>query len=82
MTTFQIIAILTTLAALFSYIVQLPLHQAAHDIEVMLMALIASLGLIGLAALGFAGIRETATRVVESSDFIGLEVLLLMFTGK
>lgn len=68
MSTFQIIAILITLTALFSYFnyryIKLP-----TTIGVMLMALVASLGLIGLAALGLPGIRETATRVVESIDF-------------
>jgi len=68
MTTFQIIAILITLTALFSYFnyryIKLP-----TTIGVMLMALVASLVLIGLAAVGLPGIRETATRIVESIDF-------------
>ena len=68
MTTFQIIAILITLTALFSYFnyryIKLP-----TTIGVMLIALLASLGLIGLAALGLPGIRETATRIVGSIDF-------------
>lgn len=68
MTTFQIIAILTTLTALFSYFnhryIKLP-----TTIGVMLIALVASLGLIGLAAFGFPGIREAATRIAGSIDF-------------
>jgi len=68
MTTFQIIAILITLTALFSYFnhryVRLP-----TTIGVMLIALVVSLALIGLATLGFPGIRATATRIAESIDF-------------
>jgi monovalent cation:H+ antiporter, CPA1 family len=58
MTAFQIIAVLITLTALFSYFnhrhIRLP-----TTIGVMLMALVASLVLIGLAALGLPGIRFT-----------------------
>jgi len=68
MSAFQIIAILVTLTALFSYVnyryIKLP-----TTIGVMLIALVASLGLIGLAALGLPGIRETATRIVAAIDF-------------
>jgi len=68
MSPFQIIAILITLTALFSYFnhryIKLP-----TTIGVMLMALVTSLMLIGLAALGLSGIRETATRLVASIDF-------------
>jgi CPA1 family monovalent cation:H+ antiporter len=68
MSTFQIIALLITLTALFSYFnyryIKLP-----TTIGVMLIALVASLGLIALAALGFTGIRESATRIVASIDF-------------
>lgn len=68
MTIFQIIAILITLTALFSYFnyryIKLP-----TTIGVMLIALAVSLLMIGLAALGFPGIRESATRVVGAIDF-------------
>src|SRR6478609_2408767 len=68
MSPFQIIAVLITLTALFSYCnyryIKLP-----TTIGVMLMALIASLMLIGLAALGFPGIQQTANHIVESIDF-------------
>jgi CPA1 family monovalent cation:H+ antiporter len=68
MTAFQIIAILITLTALFSYFnhrfIKLP-----TTIGVMLIALVASLVLIGLAALGLPGIRESATRIVASIEF-------------
>jgi CPA1 family monovalent cation:H+ antiporter len=68
MTIFDIIAILLTLTALFSYFnhryIKLP-----TTIGVMLIALAVSLLLIGLAALGFPGIRETATRIVGAIDF-------------
>ena len=65
MSAFQIIAILITLTALFSYFnyryIKLP-----TTIGVMLIALVVSLVLIGLAALGLPGIRETATKIVGS----------------
>jgi len=68
MTIFDIIAILLTLTALFSYFnyryIKLP-----TTIGVMLIALAVSLLLIGLAALGFPGIRESATRIVGAIDF-------------
>jgi len=68
MSTFQIIAILITLTALFSYFnyryIKLP-----TTIGVMLIALVASLALIGLDALGLPGIRETADRIVQPIDF-------------
>lgn len=68
MNIFQIIAILITLTALFSYFnyryIRLP-----TTIGVMLMALVVSLLLIGLAALGLPGIRESATRLVAAIDF-------------
>jgi len=67
-TVFQIIALLITLTALFSYFncrcLKLP-----TTIGVMLMALAASLLLIGLAALGLSGIRETAAEIVGAIDF-------------
>jgi len=68
MTTFQIIAILITLTALFSYFnhryIKLP-----TTIGVMLIALVVSLAMIGLAAAGFPGIRESATGIAKSIDF-------------
>ncbi len=68
MSSFQIIAILITLTALFSYFnyryIKLP-----TTIGVMLIALVVSLALIGLAALGLSEIREAATRIAASIDF-------------
>lgn len=68
MTIFDIIAILLTLTALFSYFnhryIKLP-----TTIGVMLISLAVSLLLIGLAALGFSSITESATRIVGAIDF-------------
>lgn len=68
MSAFQIIAILITLTALFSYFnyryIKLP-----TTIGVMLIALAMSLLLIGLAAMGLPGIHEAARRIVGSIDF-------------
>ena len=68
MTIFDIIAILTTLTALFSYFnyryIKLP-----TSIGVMLMALAVSLLLIGLSALGLSDIHKTATRIMGAVDF-------------
>lgn len=68
MTIFQITAILITLTALFSYFnyryIKLP-----TTIGVMLIALAVSLLMIGLAAAGFPGIRESATRIVGAINF-------------
>ena len=67
MSVFQIIAVLLTLTALFSYLnyrfIRLP-----TTIGVMLIALIASLGLIALQHFGFS-IGPMAARVLQSVDF-------------
>jgi CPA1 family monovalent cation:H+ antiporter len=68
MTIFQITAILITLTALFSYFnhryIKLP-----TTIGVMLIALTLSLLMIGLEALGFTGIQDSARRIVSAIDF-------------
>ena len=67
MSVFQVIAVLLTLTALFSYLnyrfIRLP-----TTIGVMLIALIASLGLIALQHFGFS-IGPMAARVLQSVDF-------------
>lgn len=64
---FHIIAILVTLSALFSYINYRWIHLP-NTIGLMLIALLVSLGLIGLDALGF-GVRDIAQRLLGSIDF-------------
>ena len=68
MSTFDVIAILITLTALFSYFnhryIRLP-----TTIGVMLIALAVSLFMIGLDALGLTVIRDAATRIVGAVDF-------------
>ena len=67
MSVFQVIAVLLTLTALFSYLnyrfIRLP-----TTIGVMLIALIASLALIALQHFGFS-IGPMAARVLQSVDF-------------
>ncbi len=67
MSVFQVIAVLLTLTALFSYLnyrfIRLP-----TTIGVMLIALIASLGLIALQHFGFS-IGPMAARMLQSVDF-------------
>jgi CPA1 family monovalent cation:H+ antiporter len=67
MSVFQVFALLLTLTALFSYLnyrfIKLP-----TTIGVMLIALIASLGLIALQYFGF-NIAPMAARVLQSVDF-------------
>jgi CPA1 family monovalent cation:H+ antiporter len=64
----QIAALLITLAAVFSYInyrfVKLP-----TTIGVMLISIVVSLSLIGLAAVGLGGIRDGASEVLRGIDF-------------
>lgn len=64
---FNIIAILVSLSAVFSYVnhrfIRLP-----NTIGLMLIAMLVSLGIIGLGALGF-GITAGAQKLIESVDF-------------
>lgn len=68
MSLFEIIAALVTLAALFSYVnhrcIRLP-----TTIGLMLIALVFSLGLILLGALGAAGLENAARRWLAAIDF-------------
>ncbi len=68
MTIFQIITILITLAAVFSFLnhrfLKLP-----TTIGVMLIALVTSLGLIGLGKLGLVEVEDTASDILGQIDF-------------
>lgn len=83
MTVFQIVAMLVSLAAIFSY-VNFKLFKMPATIGVMLIALLVSLGLIGL---GFfaPGVREMAadlTRQVDFNDALMQGMLcFLLFAG-
>lgn len=68
MAIFDVTAVLVTIAAVFSFInyrfIKLP-----AAIGLMLIALLISLGLIGLAALGFPGLEQAVERLVLRIDF-------------
>lgn len=68
MTLLNIMAVLVTLAALFSYVnhrfIGLP-----TTIGLMLIALVMSLALLAAGELGWAGVREEALQVLRSIDF-------------
>ena len=68
MNPFQIIALLITLSALFSYLNH-RYFKLPTTIGVMLIALIMSLVLIGLGKLGLGVVRETAQNLIENIDF-------------
>ena len=67
MTSFQVIAILVSLTALFSYVNHRYIHLHA-TIGVMLIALLLSLGMIALGHLGF-GIQAAAQAFLERIPF-------------
>lgn len=68
MTIFQIITILISLAAVFSFL-NYKYLKLPTTIGVMLIALVASLGLIGLGKMGLGGIEKTATDILAQIDF-------------
>ena len=68
MSAFQIITILISLAAVFSFINHKYL-KLPTTIGVMLIALVASLVLIGLGKFGLAGIESSASDILEQIDF-------------
>jgi CPA1 family monovalent cation:H+ antiporter len=67
MTVFQVVALLITLTALFSY-VNFRFIKLPTTVGVMLIALCVSLGLIGLGHFN-PGLQETAAKWLESVDF-------------
>jgi CPA1 family monovalent cation:H+ antiporter len=83
MTPFATIALLVTLAALFSYVNHRAL-RLPHTIGVMLLALLVSLGLIAVDTLG-SDLYERARAILETIDFdeVVLHGLLafLLFAG-
>ncbi len=68
MNAFQMIALLLTLTAIFSYLNHRYIRLPA-TIGVMLIALVFSLVLIGLGKLGLTAVYETAQRLIEQIDF-------------
>ncbi len=68
MTVFQIITILITLAAVFSFL-NYKYLKLPTTIGVMLIALVTSLGLLGLGKMGLVGIEKTAASILEQIDF-------------
>lgn len=64
----DIAAILITLAAAFSFI-NYKVLRLPTTIGLMLIALVMSLVLIGLGALGLAGVEDTARRLILAADF-------------
>ncbi|MGI9335955.1 MAG: cation:proton antiporter, partial [Gammaproteobacteria bacterium] len=68
MDVFEIAAILVSLAAAFSF-VNYKLLKLPTTIGLMLIALVISLVLVGLGALGLAGVEDTARRLIVAADF-------------
>ncbi|ACY16988.1 cation:proton antiporter [Haliangium ochraceum] len=65
---FEIVTILIVLSALFAYVNHITLKMPT-TIGVMLIALVVSLGMLGLGRLGFGGIEDHAQMLLSSIDF-------------